>query len=373
MNFTIFDVETANRHNNTICSISLLEFDGTNIIKEYSTLVNPESTFDDLNINIHHITPLMIKEKPKMNQVWNDISTLFDNNHILIGHNVNFDITVLRKHLHSYNIELGNLLYICTFEMAKQILEFNKYTLDYLCSELNIPLNHHDSMSDAKACFELLNKFNSEYDCELKSFISVSYECEFGEEKSDQTYGVYTDKTILLQKFKSYIEGILADGELNLSEINSLKKYLNELYETENGEFYFDKIFKLVSQIFEDGVIDEEEKNELFNLLSCFINPLSSCCCKEKTIDFKDKLFCLSGNFEHGSKKDIEIMIEDKGGICKSSIVKKTDYLIVGGAGSESWRMGNYGTKVEKAVKMQEQGLDIRIIGENDFAVILKL
>jgi DNA polymerase-3 subunit epsilon len=43
---------------------------------------------------------------------------------------------------------------------------------------------------------------------------------------------------------------------------------------------------------------------------------------------------------------------------------KTVDYLIVGGQGSDSWKYGNYGGKVSKAVQMQEKGSGILIVSE---------
>ena len=47
-------------------------------------------------------------------------------------------------------------------------------------------------------------------------------------------------------------------------------------------------------------------------------------------------------------------------------MTKKTDYLIVGGAGSDNWKFGNYGAKVSKALEMQENGHPIVILKESD-------
>ena len=49
-----------------------------------------------------------------------------------------------------------------------------------------------------------------------------------------------------------------------------------------------------------------------------------------------------------------------------SSLTKKTDLLIVGGMGDLVWAYGNYGSKVKKALKMQEEGHSIRILGESE-------
>lgn len=69
------------------------------------------------------------------------------------------------------------------------------------------------------------------------------------------------------------------------------------------------------------------------------------------SVDFVGKAFCLSGNFEYGSKKDVEEYICSKGGTIDKSVKKKTDYVVVGAAGSDAYANGNYGTKVKKAME----------------------
>lgn len=72
-----------------------------------------------------------------------------------------------------------------------------------------------------------------------------------------------------------------------------------------------------------------------------------------------DKIVVLTGDFEFGSRKDIEIALTNAGAIVRNSVGKKTDYLIVGCLGSEQWFFDNGGRKIQAA---QEMG--IKIISE---------
>jgi len=76
------------------------------------------------------------------------------------------------------------------------------------------------------------------------------------------------------------------------------------------------------------------------------------------------KVCCLTGSFSNGTKSDVEELIVCRGGSCIDGLNKTVDYLIVGGQGSDSWKYGNYGSKVSKAVQMQEKGSAIQIVGE---------
>ena len=55
------------------------------------------------------------------------------------------------------------------------------------------------------------------------------------------------------------------------------------------------------------------------------------------------------------------------GGIFKDSVVKNTDFLIVGDEGNPCWAFSCYGRKVEKAIELRKSGSKIQIVHENDF------
>ena len=82
-------------------------------------------------------------------------------------------------------------------------------------------------------------------------------------------------------------------------------------------------------------------------------------------MDLCGKVCCLTGSFDHGTKADIKAVIACKGGTCAAGVNKSVDYLIVGGQGSADWKFGNYGSKVSKALEMQEKGHGIRIVSED--------
>ena len=79
-----------------------------------------------------------------------------------------------------------------------------------------------------------------------------------------------------------------------------------------------------------------------------------------KTIEFKEKSFCITGEFltlQKGSEKPltrnmVSKMIEAKGGIIKKAVIKSLDYLVIGEGGSDRYKEG---TKGKKYIKAEEQ------------------
>ena len=60
-------------------------------------------------------------------------------------------------------------------------------------------------------------------------------------------------------------------------------------------------------------------------------------------------------------------LVADVGGLSRSSVTAKTDYLIVGNAGNPCWAYACYGRKIEEAVQLRKQGAKVIIVNETDF------
>lgn len=79
----------------------------------------------------------------------------------------------------------------------------------------------------------------------------------------------------------------------------------------------------------------------------------------------------LTGELESIGRKDAMQKIVDVGGINKSSVSKKTDYLIVGTQDKKLVGDDGLSTKEEKAYELIKQGADIKIINEDEFLRLL--
>jgi len=152
----VFDVETPNFKNDKICSIGITKIEEGLVVDSKNYLVNPECNFDFRNISIHGIKPEAVISAPTFPIIWDIIAEDFLTN-IVVAHNANFDLGVLKKTLIYYGIESSLLLYVDTLKIARKILkESANHKLPTLCWYYDIELNHHDSGSDSFACANLL-------------------------------------------------------------------------------------------------------------------------------------------------------------------------------------------------------------------------
>ncbi len=168
MNYTVFDVETANSQRDSICSIGILRYEDNQVVFEKEIWINPEVEFNYFNTRIHGITAHDVADAPVFSDVWPEIREYFTDT-ILVAHNAkSMDLCALYRTLERYGLPLVNNDYICTMELAKEIFRnddsVRSYRLDVLSKLYNIDLlHHHDALDDTRACFQILKKFEVLY------------------------------------------------------------------------------------------------------------------------------------------------------------------------------------------------------------------
>lgn len=173
--YVALDVETANDFRGSVCSIGLVKFKDGNIVDAFYTLINPEEEFDDFNIFIHGITPEDVLDSPTFPEVRKAIVD-FIGSDIVVAHFAQFDMGALKDVYQKYELDFDNIEYICSYRLAKVALPGQlNYKLKRLAKNLNIELDHHNALSDARVSglileyllstnsFSDLNAFLKEY------------------------------------------------------------------------------------------------------------------------------------------------------------------------------------------------------------------
>lgn len=147
--FTAIDFETAQGKRWSICQVGLVRVVEGNITEKISLLVQPpDNYYWDNFINIHGITPEQTANAPTFAMIWKQIEPFIKNQNLVAHNGFAFDFHCLKQTLVSYNIEIPDFNGHCTYRLFGD-------NLASLCEQYNIPLNHHDALSDAMACAEL--------------------------------------------------------------------------------------------------------------------------------------------------------------------------------------------------------------------------
>ena len=147
--FTAIDFETAHGKRWSICQVGLVRVEKGVITNELSLLVQPPNNFYwDRFIDIHGITPEITRSAPTFDQIWHLLEP-FIKNQSVVAHNVLcFDFPVVTQTLQYYGVGITEYEKHCTYQLFRS-------NLASLCDKYNIPLNHHEALSDARACAAL--------------------------------------------------------------------------------------------------------------------------------------------------------------------------------------------------------------------------
>ena len=85
-----------------------------------------------------------------------------------------------------------------------------------------------------------------------------------------------------------------------------------------------------------------------------------------------DKAVLFTGKMESMSRSKAKQHVVKRGGRCPSSVVRDLDFLVIGDADMEKFEKGWRTNKLKKAERYNDDGSDIRIIGESDFLELLE-
>ena len=172
---------------------------------------------------------------------------------------------------------------------------------------------------------------------------------------------------------------MLADGHLSDQEIIFLKTWLEE-----NDEIAYswpgEVIYRRISRVLEDNIIDDDERTYLTKTLEDLIGgsfeetgatsgvatslPVQDV----ETMKFKGKKFCFSGQFLFGTRAACHKETERVGAKFVMNVSKGLDYLVIGTMSTRSWANTSFGRKIERAMEYQKEGCDLLIIDEECWA-----
>ncbi len=153
--FVAIDFETANYGSDSACAIGLVRVENGKITAEESHLICPP-TPDFFFTHIHGITWPDVEFEPTFGDVWTDISPFLDGADFLAAHNSGFDEKVLKSCCGTYQIDPPEKEFVCTVKLARQIWNVRPTKLPNVANFLELELQHHDALSDSRACANIV-------------------------------------------------------------------------------------------------------------------------------------------------------------------------------------------------------------------------
>ena len=89
-------------------------------------------------------------------------------------------------------------------------------------------------------------------------------------------------------------------------------------------------------------------------------------------IRFTGASFVFTGKFASGTRTECQEAVEALGAVAQNSVTSSTDYLTIGNEGSENWRQGSYGRKIEKAMIFRMETGKPAILAESDWLAAIQ-
>lgn len=152
MDFVAIDVETANPDMGSICQIGIARFAGGQLSDEWSSLVDPEDYFDEVNISIHGIEPRMVRGQPNLPQIASQLRERLQGTTTVC--HTHFDRLALSRAFIKYRLDPVSTTWLDSARVVRRTwkdLAWKGYGLANVCNRIGYEFQHHDALEDAKA------------------------------------------------------------------------------------------------------------------------------------------------------------------------------------------------------------------------------
>jgi DNA polymerase-3 subunit epsilon len=153
--FVAIDFETADYGADSACAVALVRVEGWDVVAKTARLIRPPRPWIRFSY-IHGIEWEHVADQPVFGQVWPELLPLLDGATNLVAHNAPFDRGVLRACCGAAGLEMPEVPFICTVQVARRTWGLRPANLPAVCRHLDIPLKHHDPLSDAEAAARIV-------------------------------------------------------------------------------------------------------------------------------------------------------------------------------------------------------------------------
>ncbi len=158
MNFAAIDFETATGSRNSACAVAIITVTDGQVSDEFYRLIQPpENYYWGQSIAMHGIRPADTVSAPTFAEIYPEVRERLQGQ-VVVAHNEQFDRSVLRRTMEHHGLDYRELTladrWKCTCRLYRA-KGFQPASLDACCARLNIPLDHHNALSDAQACAQL--------------------------------------------------------------------------------------------------------------------------------------------------------------------------------------------------------------------------
>ena len=156
LNFTAIDFETANEGRASACAVGVVRVRGGVVVESFETLLRPRVLrVDWRNQAVHGIAVERLYNAPTLADVWPQLLPYL-HRQAVVAHNSAFDVSVLEYSCRDFGVPIPTFHCLCSVKLARVAWpNLERHKLDHVAAHFGIQLNHHDALSDARACAEI--------------------------------------------------------------------------------------------------------------------------------------------------------------------------------------------------------------------------
>jgi DNA polymerase III subunit epsilon len=180
ISFIAIDFETANENLSSVCSLGIVKVENGKIAdKKYRLIKPPELRFNYRNIMVHGIKPENVIRELEFYRYWKSLKEYFSDS-LIVAHNAEFDIGVLKAVLNRYDLEYPDFYYTCSLRTARRAWKgLSSYSLGNIGKYFGFNFSHHHALEDAQMSADLILRAcidtNSDSIPELNKKLNISF------------------------------------------------------------------------------------------------------------------------------------------------------------------------------------------------------
>lgn len=153
--YLAIDFETADTGRDSACALAAVRIEANEIVERKVWFIKPPRSIVKF-ADIHGLTWDRLRLEPTFVGVWTLCESLFQGIDAIVAHNAKFDTSVLKACCEKAGIPVPAVPSLCTVDLVKKAWNLNPAALPDACRYIRYPLDHHNPLSDADACANIL-------------------------------------------------------------------------------------------------------------------------------------------------------------------------------------------------------------------------
>lgn len=153
--FVAIDFETGDSVRDSAIAVGLVRVDDGVITDERRLLIRPPQDAVRFTF-VHGIRWSDVADQPRWAQRWPEVRGVLDGVDFLAAHNAAFDRGVLNASCQGAGIAVPTTPFLCTVKLARRAWSLPRARLPDVAAHLGVPLQHHDPLSDARVCAQIV-------------------------------------------------------------------------------------------------------------------------------------------------------------------------------------------------------------------------